>query len=43
LEDGMSDVTGLPADFYVGVQAIYDRAKTMGAKFAKTTDFTTSI
>lgn len=38
LEDGMSDVQGLPADFYVGVQAIYDRAKTMGAKFAKTTD-----
>lgn len=38
LEDGMSDVQGLPADFYVGVQAIYDRAKTMGAKFCKTTD-----
>ena len=43
LEDGMSDVPGLPAPFYVGVQAIYDRAKSLGAQFAKTTDFTTSI
>ena len=43
LDDGMSDVQGLPGDFYVGVQAIYDRAKTMGAQFAKTTDFTTNL
>ena len=43
LEDCMSDVQGLPADFYTGVQAIYDRAKSMGAKFAKTTDFSTTI
>ena len=43
LTDGMSDVIGLPADFYVGVQAIYDRAKQLGAQFGKTTDFTTSI
>ena len=40
LEDGMSDVPGLPGDFYVGVQAIYDRAKQMGAQFAKTADIT---
>lgn len=43
LTDGMSDVPGLPTDFYVQVQAIYDRAKQLGAKFAKTTDFTTNI
>lgn len=43
LEDGMSDVQGLQPDFYVGVQKIYDRAKSMGAQFAKTTDFTTSL
>lgn len=43
LEDGMSDVAGLPSDFYVGVQKIYDDAKALGAKFAKTTDFTTSL
>jgi nicotinamidase-related amidase len=41
LEDTMSPVLGLPSGFYDGVKAIYDRAKTMGAKFAKTTDFTT--
>ena len=43
LEDTMSPVTGLEADFYDGVRAIYERAKTMGAQFAKTTDFTTTI
>lgn len=41
LEDTMSPVPGLPADFYDGVASIYDRAKQMGAKFSKTSDFQT--
>lgn len=41
LEDTMSPVPGLPADFYDGVASIYDRAKQMGAKFSKTIDFQT--
>lgn len=40
LEDTMSPVVdaGLSQEFYDSVKAIYDRAKSMGAQFAKTTD-----
>lgn len=40
LEDCMSDVPGLPADFYVGVQKIYDDAAVKGVRFAKSVDIT---
>jgi nicotinamidase/pyrazinamidase len=45
LEDLMSPVVGvgLPQAFYDGVDAIYAKAKSMGAQFAKTTDFTTKL
>jgi nicotinamidase-related amidase len=39
ISDCMSDVPGLPAPFYDTVQGIYDRAAKMGARFAKTSDF----
>lgn len=38
LTDCMSDVPGLPADFYKEVDKIYDAAKVAGVKFAKSTD-----
>jgi nicotinamidase/pyrazinamidase len=38
LEDCMSDVVGLPSDFYVAVQAIYDDAKSKGVQIIKSTD-----
>jgi nicotinamidase/pyrazinamidase len=38
LEDCMSDVTGLPADFYIYVQSIYDEAKNKGVQIVKSTD-----
>ena len=40
LQDGMSRIPGLPSDHYKTVDAIYDRARQMGAKIAKTTDIT---
>lgn len=43
LTDGMSDVPGLSQEFYDRVDAIYARAKSMGARFAKTTDFVNSL
>ena len=39
IEDCMSDVPGLPPDFYVMVQGIYDDAKAKGVRFVKSTDF----
>lgn len=38
LTDCMSDVQGLPKEFYEEVDKIYDTAKTAGVKFAKSTD-----
>lgn len=38
LEDCMSDVPGLPQDFYNMVDGIYSNAKSMGVNFAKSTD-----
>lgn len=38
LTDCMSDVQGLPNDFYVYVQSIYDEAAKLGVQFAKSTD-----
>lgn len=38
LEDCMSDVPGLPADFYTYVQTIYDDAVKQGVRVAKSTD-----
>lgn len=38
LEDCMSDVPGLPSDFYVYVQSIYDDAKSKGVQIIKSTD-----
>jgi len=38
IEDCMSDVPGLPADFYVHVDSIYADAKAKGVRFAKSTD-----
>ncbi len=39
LTDTMSDVPGLPQDFYDYVQTIYDEAIKLGVKTAKSTDF----
>lgn len=38
LEDCMSDVPGLPADFYVQVQGMYDKAVSQGMRSIKSTD-----
>lgn len=38
LEDCMSDVKGLPSDFYTFVDGIYADAKAKGVRFAKSTD-----
>lgn len=38
LEDCMSDVLGLPTDFYVHVDNLYNDAKSKGVQFAKSTD-----
>lgn len=38
-EDCMSDVPNLPADFYVGVQKIYDDAKAQGVRIETTTSY----
>lgn len=38
LEDCMSDVQGLPTDFYVSMNAIWNDAKAKGVQFAKSTD-----
>lgn len=38
LEDGMSNVAGLPPDFYAHVDSLYANAKAMGVQFARTTD-----
>lgn len=35
----MSDVQGLPSDFYNYVNGIYADAKNKGVKFEKTTNF----
>ncbi len=40
LTDTMSPVPGLPQSFYDHVKTIYDRARSMGAQFAKTSDIT---
>ena len=40
ITDGMSDVPGMPAGFMDNVQGIYDRAKSMGAQFAKFEEIT---
>jgi nicotinamidase-related amidase len=39
LEDCMSDVPGLPSDFYVGVNNIYADAQAKGVRIQKSTDF----
>jgi nicotinamidase-related amidase len=39
LEDCMSDVGGLPSDFYAAVDKIYADAYAMGVKKARSTDF----
>ncbi len=38
LTDCMSDVAGLPTDFYNYVDSIYEDAKKLGVQFAKSTD-----
>lgn len=38
VEDCMSDVPGLPSDFYVHVNSIYDDAVKAGVRLAKSTD-----
>jgi nicotinamidase/pyrazinamidase len=38
LEDAMSDVQGLPSDFYTYVDGIYSEAKNAGVQIVKTTD-----
>lgn len=39
LEDCMSNVPGLPTDFYDYVNTLYNNAKQQGVRFAKSTDF----
>jgi nicotinamidase/pyrazinamidase len=38
MEDCMSDVQGLPTDFYVYVQSLYDKAIAQGVKVVRSTD-----